>query len=109
MTSSDDVVVPAAGMKTAPRRMLALLHIAAHPGASNREIAMAAGIRADSQVSRILRRMLDLGLAVNRSDRPGSGAPNAWHLTAAGQFAADAARRDRIALAAAARGRPEQT
>jgi hypothetical protein len=94
--------------KAASRRMLVLLYIAANPGASNRQVALAAGIRADSQISRILSRMLDLGLAVNLTDGPNSGAPNAWHLTAAGEFAADAARRERIARARAVLERPEQ-
>jgi MarR family protein len=71
---------------------LVLLHIADHPGATNREIAMATGIRNDAQVSRILGRLLDLGLAVNRTRPPGSGGPDAWHLTPAGRLVAEDAR-----------------
>jgi hypothetical protein len=95
-------------MNGAPRRLLALMHVAANPGASNREVAMAVGVHSEAQISRILGRMLDLGLAVNLTRTPRSGAPNAWHLTAAGKFAADAARRDRMARAAALPERSEQ-
>jgi hypothetical protein len=95
-------------VSTAPRRTLALLHIAANPGATNREVAIAAGIRTDSQVSRVLSRMLELGLAANRPDTDQRGGfANAWHLTRAGERAANAARQDRCALIARARARSE--
>jgi predicted transcriptional regulator len=76
----------------APRRTRALLYIAEHPGASNREVAAGAGMGDEGQVSRVLRRLLDLGLAVNHNGAADRGGPNAWHLTADGLRAvADAA------------------
>jgi hypothetical protein len=69
-------------LRHAPRKTAALLHIATHPGASNRAIAAGIGIADEAQSSRLLARMRDLELIVNRAhDR---GGPNAWHLTAAG-------------------------
>jgi hypothetical protein len=47
-------------------------------------------------VSRILRRLLDLGLAVNHNGGKDPGGPNAWQLTLAGVHAADAAARSSI-------------
>jgi DNA-binding MarR family transcriptional regulator len=79
-------------LQLAPRRTRALLYIAEHPGASNREVAAAVGIRDQGQVSRVLRRLVDLGLAVNHNGAADRGGANAWHLTAHGLRAvADAA------------------
>jgi DNA-binding MarR family transcriptional regulator len=70
-------------LRHAPRKTAALLHIATHPGASNRAVAAGIGIRDEGQSSKLLTRMQDLGLVVNRThDR---GRPNAWHLTVAGR------------------------
>jgi predicted transcriptional regulator len=80
----------------APRRVRALLYLADHPGASNREVGAAVGVADDGQVSRILRRLLDLGLAVNHNGGKDSGGPNAWQLTLAGVHAADEAARSSI-------------
>jgi predicted transcriptional regulator len=80
----------------APRRVRALLYLADHAGASNREVGAAVGVADDGQVSRILRRLLDLGLAVNHNGGKDPGGPNAWHLTPAGMRAATAAARSSV-------------
>jgi hypothetical protein len=72
---------------------MALLHIAKHPGASNREIAVGAGIGDAGQMSKLLRRLADLGLAVNHINGQNRGGCNAWHLTVDGKRAARAAER----------------
>jgi predicted transcriptional regulator len=72
----------------APRRALALLFIAEHPGASNREIAAGVGVSDEAQMSRLLRRMADLGLAVNTNDGGNPGGPHAWCVTAEGRVLA---------------------
>jgi DNA-binding MarR family transcriptional regulator len=87
--------------------MLALLHIAANPGATNREVALAAGIASDSQVSRVLSRLHQLGLAVNRPPEDRAGVANAWHLTAAGRRAAREAGAQAHGLRAAVDELPE--
>jgi DNA-binding MarR family transcriptional regulator len=74
-----------AALRLAPRRARALLHIATHPYASNREIAASIGIHDDSQVSRLLARMQDLGLVLNHAESDNPGGPNAWQLTTTGQ------------------------
>jgi DNA-binding IclR family transcriptional regulator len=67
----------------APRRIEAMRFVAAKPGASNRQVAAAIGIRDESQASRLLSRMCELGWA--RSDSTSSGSPNAWRLTRLGK------------------------
>jgi predicted transcriptional regulator len=72
-------------LRLAPRRTAALLHIATHPGASNREVAAGIGIGDEAQSSKLLARMQDLGLVVNRSDTHRRGGRSAWYLTVAGR------------------------
>jgi DNA-binding MarR family transcriptional regulator len=72
-------------LRLAPRRTMALLHIATHPHASNREIAAGIGIGNDAQTSRLLARMQDLGLILNRAPQHDRGGPNAWQLTVDGR------------------------
>lgn len=72
-------------LRLAPRRRTALLHIASHPDASNREIAAAIGVGDEAQISRLLARMRDLGLVRNRSQPDNHGGPNAWQLTVDGR------------------------
>jgi DNA-binding MarR family transcriptional regulator len=72
-------------LRLAPRRTMALLHIATHPCASNRDIAADIGIGNDAQVSRLLARMQDLGLVLNHAQPGNHGGPNAWELTADGR------------------------
>jgi predicted transcriptional regulator len=76
---------PAAQLRRAPRRTGALLHIATHPEASNREIAEGIGIADDAQISRLLARMQDLGLIRNHAGVGNHGGANAWQLTAEGR------------------------
>ncbi|HEY3829160.1 MAG TPA: TetR family transcriptional regulator [Solirubrobacteraceae bacterium] len=56
-----------------------LSYISLHPGASNRQVARAVGIRGPEQVSRLLARLRARGLLLKRSAPPGH--PNAWALT----------------------------
>jgi AcrR family transcriptional regulator/DNA-binding MarR family transcriptional regulator len=71
-----------------------LTAIAEYPGASNREVATRAGIVDQGQVSKLLGRLLRLGLIANIGDSSSRGAPNAWRLTELGE---------RVARRAAAR------
>jgi DNA-binding MarR family transcriptional regulator len=64
--------------------MRALLALAESPGASNREIANSAGIADQGQVSKLLARLHNFGLAENTSERHAQGEPNAWQLTPRG-------------------------
>jgi DNA-binding MarR family transcriptional regulator len=68
----------------APGRHEALVFLLAHPDASNREIAAGVGIAEESQASRLLTRMEDLGLIRNRNPYD-NGAPDAWQLTGDGR------------------------
>lgn len=67
------------------RTRLALEAIAAHPGASNREVAERAGIVDQGQVSKLLSRLAQRGLIEKLGERRTRGAPNAWQLTARGE------------------------
>jgi AcrR family transcriptional regulator len=58
----------------------ALRHIAAHPGCGNVEVANAIGVAHESQMSRLLRRLADDGLAESRR----VGRSHAWALTERG-------------------------
>jgi predicted transcriptional regulator len=73
-------------LRLAPRRTLALIHIATHPDASNREIAAGIGVEDDAQISRLLARMQDLGLVLNHAQAHNHGGPNAWQLTPDGRL-----------------------
>ena len=77
--------VPAAPPVRITYRTLCVLGaIAERPGGSNREIASAAGIGDQGQISRVLGRLQSSGLIVNESE--GSvGTPNAWLLTPEGE------------------------
>jgi AcrR family transcriptional regulator/DNA-binding MarR family transcriptional regulator len=78
---------PLAGlnMRLTYRTLRALAAIAAHPTASNREVAEGAGIVDQGQVSKLLARLEGLGLIRNDSDGDVRGAPNAWTLTDRGR------------------------
>lgn len=62
-----------------------LATIAALPGASNREIADAAGVADQGQMSKLLRRLEASGLIENGSGGHEKGEPNAWRLTERGE------------------------
>jgi AcrR family transcriptional regulator len=62
-----------------------LTAIAESPGASNREVAARAGVVDQGQISKLLGRLLRLGLIVNTGESSARGAPNAWLLTELGE------------------------
>jgi AcrR family transcriptional regulator len=62
-----------------------LATIAAHPGASNRQIGEEAGVSDQGQISKLLKRLERAGLLENDGAGHDSGAPNMWRLTARGQ------------------------
>jgi AcrR family transcriptional regulator len=72
-------------MRVTHRTLLVLHVIAAHPGASNRTIAVHAGVSDQGQISKLLARLQNLGLIVNSSPVQPSGEPNQWQLTPRGQ------------------------
>ncbi len=53
-------------------------------GPSNRKVAQSAGVSDPGQISKLLRRLEGLGLAVNTGGGHQSGEPNAWKLTPLG-------------------------
>ncbi len=71
-------------MRITYRTVRALIAIGSQPGASNREIATAAGIGDQGQISKLLTRLEHLGLIHNEGFGHAKGAPNAWALTERG-------------------------
>ena len=71
-------------MRITYRTVRVLIAIGSRPAASNREIATAAGIADQGQVSKLLTRLEHLGLVRNDSLGHAKGAPNAWVLTGRG-------------------------
>ena len=71
-------------MRLTYRTARVLQCIAELPGASNREVAESAGITDPGQISKLLRRLEGLDLAVNTGGGHLSGEPNAWKLTPLG-------------------------
>jgi AcrR family transcriptional regulator len=63
----------------AHRARAALLHLAANPGASNRQLARAVGIARDTHISTLLARLHAAGLVIKETSR--IGGPNASRLT----------------------------
>jgi hypothetical protein len=72
-------------MRLTYRTLRALAAVAAHPGASNRKLAEAAGIVDQGQASKLLTRLEDLGLIQNTGEGHAKGARNAWILTSRGE------------------------
>ncbi len=72
-------------MRLTYRTLRALAAVAAHPGASNRRLAEAAGIVDQGQASKLLTRLEDLGLIENTGEGHAKGARNAWVLTTRGE------------------------
>ena len=58
--------------------------IGSQPGASNREVAQAAGVTDQGQMSKLLRRLERAGLIDNDGEGQAKGEPNAWRLSAHG-------------------------
>jgi AcrR family transcriptional regulator/DNA-binding MarR family transcriptional regulator len=71
-------------MRLTYRTVRVLLAIGANPEGSNRQVADAAGIHDQGQVSKLLWRLEDLGLIRNAIHAPVKGEPNAWTLTERG-------------------------
>ena len=78
---------PLAGlpMRVTGRTLMVLEAIGKLPGASNREVATAAGITDQGQISKLLARLERLGLIENTGQGHLSGEPNAWQLTPLGE------------------------
>ena len=70
-------------MRITYRTSMVLSAISTHPGGRNRDIADAAGITDQGQISKLLSRLEGLGLVHNDADEV-SWSPNGWHLTARG-------------------------
>lgn len=79
-------VNPLAGMniRLTYRTVRVLIAISELPGASNRQVAMEAGIVDQGQISKLLRRLESLGLVENTGMGQPRGVSNAWYLTALG-------------------------
>jgi AcrR family transcriptional regulator len=71
-------------MRLTYRTLLVLGGIAAHPGASNREVSALAEVSDQGQISKLLARLERLGLIENTGEGQPSGEPNAWSLTTLG-------------------------
>lgn len=72
-------------MRLTYRTVRVLIAIAAHPGASNRQIAETAGVGDQGQISKLLSRLSHLDLIANTGPGHAHGEPNAWNLTTKGQ------------------------
>jgi AcrR family transcriptional regulator len=86
-------------MRLTYRTVRVLAAIAAVPGASNREVADAAGIQDQGQISKLLVRLDRIGLIVNGAEAQGRGEPNAWRLTDRGHDVEHAIRAQTAPLA----------
>jgi AcrR family transcriptional regulator len=71
-------------MRLTYRTMSVLSAIAVQPGLSNRDVGIRSGITDQGQISKLLSRLAQLGLARNTGKGHASGAPNAWELTPRG-------------------------
>ncbi len=72
-------------MRLTYRTVRVLVAIAMVPGASNREVSDAAGVADQGQISKLLVRLVRLGLIENVGEGHARGEPNAWQLTAKGR------------------------
>jgi AcrR family transcriptional regulator len=88
MGAARGVVDPLAGlpMRLTYRTARVLEGVAGSPGLSNRQVADFAGIADQGQVSKLLARLVRLGLLVSSRGEQVKGEPNAWQLTARGQL-----------------------
>ena len=75
----------AVDMRLTYRTARVLECISERPGASNRAVADSAGVTDPGQISKLLRRLERLGLAVNTGGGHQSGEPNAWRLSPLGR------------------------
>ena len=72
-------------MRLTYRTARVLASIARIPGASSKQIATAAGIADEGQMSRLLARLERYGLVENQGGEATSGEAKAWALTDRGQ------------------------
>jgi AcrR family transcriptional regulator/DNA-binding MarR family transcriptional regulator len=72
-------------MRLTYRTVRVLAAIASAPGASNRQVANAAGVADPGQISKLLARLQHLGLVANVGEGHTRGEPNAWRLTPKGR------------------------
>lgn len=72
-------------MRLTYRTVRVLIAVASQPRASNRQIADAAGVQDQGQISKLLARLEHLGLVENGGGGPVRGEPNAWLLTSRGR------------------------
>jgi AcrR family transcriptional regulator/DNA-binding MarR family transcriptional regulator len=87
------------------RTLRVLAAIRAAPGASNSDVAAAAGIADGGQASKLLARLRRRGLIVNGSPSRAPHARNAWTLTRAGRELLGSAELDTLSGAAEGRAR----
>jgi AcrR family transcriptional regulator len=73
------------GMRMTYRTVCVLTALGSNPGASNRQVADAAGISDPGQISKLLTRLNHLGLIAKTAGEHARGEPNAWRLTAKGE------------------------
>jgi chromosome segregation and condensation protein ScpB len=71
-------------MRLTYRTVRVLMAIAAHPHASNRQVANAADVSDQGQMSKLLARLEHLKLIENTGASSTRGEPNAWTLTTTG-------------------------
>jgi AcrR family transcriptional regulator/DNA-binding MarR family transcriptional regulator len=71
-------------MRLTYRTVRVLAAIAAEPDASNRQVADAAGVHDQGQISKLLTRLEHLELITNNAAGQARGEPNAWQLTPKG-------------------------
>ncbi len=86
-------------MRLTYRTLRVLATIAAAPGASNREVAEAAGVADQGQISKLLSRLEGLGLIHNTGVGHVKGEPNAWELTGRGREVQQAVGGGSVAIA----------
>jgi AcrR family transcriptional regulator len=76
-------------MRLTYRTVRVLSAVAAHPGASNRQVGRTAGIEDQGQISKLLARLGRLGLVDNTDVQAAKGTANAWTLTPTGERVQD--------------------
>lgn len=78
-------VLKALEIRVTYRTMSVVMAIGESPGASNRQVALAAGIGDQGQISKLLARLKARGLIENDGGGNVKGTPNSWRLTARGE------------------------
>jgi AcrR family transcriptional regulator/predicted transcriptional regulator len=83
-TSRSEHLLEGLDMRLTYRTLRVISGVATQPGASNRQVADAAGIHDQGQISKLLGRLERLGLVENSGEGQTKGEPNAWTLTTRG-------------------------